>query len=109
MTLPTIAAIEAGGTKFVISVCRGDQLGERIIVPTADPETTLSSVVDAITQELQGDMLSAVGIPSFGPIDIDPISTHLAPLVRRQKGLGGVNLRECFSARLTVQSALSQT
>ena len=97
MTLPTIAAIEAGGTKFVISVCRGDQLGERIIVPTADPETTLSSVVDAITKELQGDTLSAVGIASFGPIDIDPISANFGTIGTTPKeGWGGVNLREYF-------------
>ena len=97
MTLPTIAAIEAGGTKFVISVCRGDQLGERIIVPTADPETTLSSVVNAITQELQGVTLSAVGIASFGPIDIDPISTAFGTIGETPKeGWAGVNLREYF-------------
>jgi len=97
MTLPTIAAIETGGTKFVISVCRGDRLGERIIVPTADPETTLSSVVDAVTQELQGDTLSAVGIASFGPIDIDPISTTFGTIGETPKeGWGGVNLRKYF-------------
>jgi len=97
MTLPTIAAIEAGGTKFVISVCRGDQLGERMIVPTADPETTLSSAVDAITQKLQGDTLSAVGIASFGPIDIDPISTAFGTIGETPKeGWAGVNLREYF-------------
>ena len=97
MTLPTIAAIEAGGTKLVISVCRGDQLGERIIYPTADPGTTLSYVVDAITQELQGDTPSAVGIASFGPIDIDPISTNFGTIGETPKeGWGGVNLREYF-------------
>jgi len=97
MTLPTIAAIEAGGTKFVISVCRGDQLGERMIVPTADPETTLSSAVDAITQKLQRDTLSAVGIASFGPIEIDPISTAFGTIGETPKeGWAGVNLREYF-------------
>ena len=97
MTLPTIAAIEAGGTKFVISVCRGDQLGERMVVPTADPETTLSSVIDAVTQELQGDTLGAVGIASFGPIDIDPVSTSLGKIGATPKqGWAGVNLREYF-------------
>ena len=97
MTLPTIAAIEAGGTKFAISVCRGDRLGERMIVPTADPETTLASVVDAITQELQGDTLSAVGIASFGPIDIDPISTNFGTIGATPKeGWAGVNLRDYF-------------
>ena len=97
MTLPTIAAIEAGGTKFVISVYRGDQLGERIIVPTADPETTLSSVVDTLTTELRGDTLSAVGVASFGPIDIDPTSTTFGTIGETPKeGWAGVNLREYF-------------
>ena len=97
MTLPTIAAIEAGGTKFVISVCRGDQLGKRIIVPTADPKSTLASVVDTVTKELQGDSLDAVGIASFGPLDIDPISTNFGTIGATPKpGWAGVNLRKYF-------------
>ena len=99
MTLPTIAAIEAGGTKFVISLCRGDQLGERMIVPTADPETTLANVVDAINQKLQGDTLSAVGIASFGPIDIDPSSTNFGKIGASPKqGWAGVNCASTSSA-----------
>ena len=97
MTLPTIAAIEAGGTKFVISVCRGNQLGERIVVPTADPDSTLSFAVDTVTQELQGDSLDAVGIASFGPIDVDPTSINFGTIGATPKqGWAGVNLREYF-------------
>ena len=97
MTLPNIAAIEAGGTKFVVSVCRGDRLGERIVIPTADPETTLSSAVDTVTRELQGDSLAAVGIASFGPIDIDPTSTNFGTIGATPKqGWAGINLREYF-------------
>ena len=97
MTLPTIAAIEAGGTKFVLSVCRGDRLGERIVIPTADPETTLSSVVNAVNKELQGDRLSGMGIASFGPIDVSPTSTNFGTIGKTPKpGWVGVNLREYF-------------
>ncbi len=107
MTLPTIAAIEAGGTKFVISVCRGDQLGERMIVPTADAKTTLASVVDAVTQELQGDTPSAVGIASFGPIDIDPTSTNFGTIGATPKpGWTGVNLREYFQGAFNCPVAI---
>ena len=99
MTLPTIAAIEAGGTKFVISVCRGDQLGERMIVPTADPDSTLSSVVDTLTKELRRDTLNAVGIASFGPIDIDPTSANFGTIGATPKpGWSGVNLRDYFQS-----------
>ncbi len=97
MTLPTIAAIEAGGTKFVVSVCRNDRLGERVIVPTADPESTLSSTVDIINEKLQGEVLSAVGIASFGPINVDPISNDFGTIGATPKqGWAGVNLREYF-------------
>ena len=97
MTLPVIAAIEAGGTKFVISVCRGDKLGKRIIVPTADPDSTLSAIVDTVTQALQGNSLDALGVASFGPIDIDPISAKFGSIGETPKqGWAGINLREYF-------------
>ena len=70
-TSKTVAAIEAGGTKFVVAIGRGDQIGPRVTIPTTDPNTTLSAVVDAIKTELDGDALNAIGIASFGPIDID--------------------------------------
>ena len=97
MTRPTIAGIEAGGTKFVISVCRGDRLGERIIIPTTDPETTLSSVANVVDNELNGDSLSAIGIASFGPIDIDPLSAKFGTIGATPKqGWADVNLRDYF-------------
>ena len=97
MTLPTIAAIEAGGTKFVVSVCKGDQLGGRITVPTSDPATTLSSVTDAINHELSRGTLDAVGIASFGPIDVVVTSTTFGTIGTTPKpGWTGVNLREYF-------------
>ena len=52
-TSKTVAAIEAGGTKFVVAIGRGDQIGPRITIPTTDPNTTLSSVVDAIKTNLK--------------------------------------------------------
>lgn len=97
MKLPTIAAIEAGGTKFVISVCRGDQLGKSIIVPTSDPDNTLSSAVAFIETELHGSSLDAVGIASFGPVDVDSTSMSFGAIGSTPKlGWAGVNLRQYF-------------
>lgn len=97
MTLPTIAAIEAGGTKFVISVCRGDQLGQTITVPTSDPDNTLSSAAAFIETELHGGSLDAVGIASFGPIDVDSASMSSGVIGATPKlGWAGVNLRQYF-------------
>lgn len=62
-----IGAIEAGGTKFVCGIGndRGE-IAESISFPTGDPKTTLGRVI-AYFKEKQAD---AIGIGSFGPIDI---------------------------------------
>ena len=97
-TSKTVAAIEAGGTKFVVAIGRGDQIGPRATIPTTDPNTTLSAVVDAIKTELDGDALNAIGIASFGPIDIDKQSQTYGEIGATPKaGWAGVNLQSYFS------------
>jgi fructokinase len=66
-----LGAIEAGGTKFVCAV--GDALGtitDRIQIPTTVPEETMPKVIEFF-QKYQVD---AIGIGSFGPIDVNPES-----------------------------------
>lgn len=61
-------AIEAGGTKFVCAVGNdNDEVIDRVSFPTTTPEETLAKVFDFFDRfELQ-----AIGIGSFGPIDVD--------------------------------------
>lgn len=66
-----IGAIEAGGTKFICGI--GNENGEiedQISFPTEHPEVTLPKVI----QYFQGKQVEAIGIGSFGPIDIRPDS-----------------------------------
>lgn len=64
-------AIEAGGTKFVCAVGNDDfEVVERISFPTTTPEETLMKVFEFFDQY----HLKAIGIGSFGPIDINPKS-----------------------------------
>jgi fructokinase len=63
--------IEAGGTKFVCAV--GDEDGniiERIQIPTTKPTETISKVHDFFKEF----KLNAIGLGSFGPIDVNPLS-----------------------------------
>ncbi len=63
-----LAAIEAGGTKFVCAV--GDEKGnivERIQIPTTVPEETIPRVVEFFRKY----QVDAIGIGSFGPIDVN--------------------------------------
>jgi fructokinase len=62
-----LGAIEAGGTKFVCAV--GDEKGniaERIQIPTTVPGDTIPKVIDFF----KGYPIKAIGIGSFGPIDV---------------------------------------
>jgi fructokinase len=63
-----LGAIEAGGTKFVCAV--GDETGkliDRIQIPTTVPDETMPAVISFFKQY----ELEAIGVGSFGPIDID--------------------------------------
>lgn len=63
-----LAAIEAGGTKFVLAI--GDEKGniiKRESIPTTLPEETFKKVFEFF----DGEEFEAMGIGTFGPIDLD--------------------------------------
>jgi fructokinase len=63
-----LGAIEAGGTKFVCAV--GDDTGkivERIQIPTTVPSETIPQVIAFFKKY----SIEAIGIGSFGPIDVN--------------------------------------
>lgn len=61
-------AIEAGGTKFVCAVSDEQlEIKERVSIPTTTPRETLKQVFDFFDQY----PLKAIGIGSFGPIDVN--------------------------------------
>ncbi|MEG2951319.1 MAG: ROK family protein [Clostridia bacterium] len=66
-----IGALEAGGTKMVLGVFdeQGTEL-ERLTVPTEAPEKTMPKMVDF----LRSFELDALGVGSFGPLDLNPES-----------------------------------
>lgn len=81
------AAIEAGGTKFVCAL--GDAQGrllERIRIPTRDPASTLASTCEwlhAASTRLGN--LHAIGVGSFGPVELDVASPRYGQLLRTPK------------------------
>lgn len=61
-------AIEAGGTKFVCAVSDENfTIKERVSIPTTTPEETMTEVFSFFDQY----ELTAIGIGSFGPIDVN--------------------------------------
>ena len=64
-------AIEAGGTKFVCAVGTGPgDLSDVVSFPTTTPAETLDRAVAYFAAR----DVAAVGIGSFGPVDVDPAS-----------------------------------
>lgn len=67
-----LGAIEAGGTKFVCGI--GNENGEiieKISYPTTTPEETLQLVTDYFKDK----QIEALGVGSFGPIDLNQESS----------------------------------
>ncbi len=69
-------AIEGGGTKFVCAVGRGPHDLSRTEFPTGDdPFRVLTQVTDWLSaQQRERGALQAIGIGSFGPLDLHPDS-----------------------------------
>ena len=70
--------IEAGGTKFVCVVGSGpDDIRADARIPTTSPDETLGAVLRFFrAQAAQHGPLSAIGIGSFGPVDLHPASSR---------------------------------
>lgn len=69
--MATIGAVEAGGTKIVCGI--GNERGEileRVQFPTESPDVTVTRIV----QYFRDHPVEAIGIGSFGPIDVNPAS-----------------------------------
>ena len=66
-------AIEAGGTKFVCAVGTVPEDLTVTQLPTTSPEATVGSAVTFLKEHSDG-RLQAVGIGSFGPVDLSPSS-----------------------------------
>lgn len=66
-----IGALEAGGTKMVCAVGKEDgSILDQISIPTRGPEETLADIIGYFKDK----DISALGVASFGPVDVKPSS-----------------------------------
>lgn len=72
-----IGAIEAGGTKFVCAVgTEKGKIEKKVIIPTKTPDQTMKQVIGFFLEFHKKKKLAAIGIASFGPLEINPKSKH---------------------------------
>ena len=83
MTKPRFGAIEAGGSKFLCASGTGpDDLSDVVRIPTTGPDQTLGKVIDHFRQ-IAG--LAAVGVASFGPVEVDKASPQWGSILATPK------------------------
>ncbi len=100
MDAPLIGLVEAGGTKFVLGVATSkDDVRATTRIPTTTPTETMGAVLDWFAS--QGP-LSAIGVASFGPLDLDPASPDWGHITSTPKpGWSGADLAGPFARRFS--------
>ncbi len=92
---PLYGGVESGGTKIVCLVGSGpDDVRAETSFPTEGPDVTLDRIAAFFSdsQQQHGDV-AAIGIASFGPVDLDPDSPNFGHVTRTPKpGWSGVDV-----------------
>lgn len=96
-----LGAIEAGGTKFVLALGSSpEDILARETIPTTDPATTLAQAAAWLTSQGK---LTALGIGSFGPVELDPTSPRWGLITNTPKaGWHDCDIAGFFRERLGV-------
>lgn len=104
-----LAAVEAGGTKFVCGV--GDLAGgsrRTVRIATRDPASTLAEVVAFFSDALESGLsIGAIGVGSFGPLQLDRRADDFGRITATPKpGWQGVDIPARLRAALGVPVAI---
>lgn len=96
--------IEAGGTKWVCAVGNGpSDVRGTTTFPTTSPDETIARAVDFFAGNGR---LDAIGIGSFGPIDVQPVSPTWGRITTTPKaGWADVDVASALGAALAVPVA----
>ena len=101
-----LAGLDAGGTTFKCGLAMADgKLITQERFPVSTPAETIASCVEFFRTRANaaGQTISALGIASFGPIDIDGSSPDYGTIMNTPKpGWSNTNLRRAFADALKV-------
>jgi len=97
-------AIEAGGTKFVCMVGSGPKdIRAEVRFATTTPTETIGRAAVFFKQHAQDVNLSAIGVGSFGPVDLDPASPTFGYITTTPKpGWANANIVGMLKAELDI-------
>lgn len=102
-----VAGVELGGTKCVCTLA--DAAGavlDQHSLPTGAPEETLAAIADVLARWQRGPGFTALGIASFGPVDLDPASPTWGYITSSPKpGWQGIDVARRLSAPFGLDAA----
>jgi len=103
-TKKVFAGIDAGGTSFKCILADDNRnVIKQISVPTSVPQDTLEQCIEFFRSAGGEYKIIALGIASFGPLDIDPRSKNYGTYLPGPKsGWAGVNLHDIFKTALRI-------
>lgn len=82
-----IAGVELGGTKSIAVLAEGSRITHRFAVPTTSPESTLAALCDQLTVWRDSVGFSALGIATFGPVQLSAESKTFGRILATPKPL----------------------
>ena len=102
------AGVELGGTKCVAILAAGpNEIAARESVPTTTPEETLGRITELLGTWRSREGFGALGIASFGPLDLDATSPNYGRITNTPKpGWAGADIRGRLSAAAVVPVAI---
>lgn len=94
-----LAGVELGGTKCVCILASGpEDIREEVVIETTTPDATLSAI-RAVLGRWQRAGFAAVGVASFGPLELDPNAPRYGRIVNTPKpGWSDADVRTPFLA-----------
>ena len=105
---PLYAGAELGGTKCVLILARGpDDIVAREQIPTGQPEGTLGAIEQALAAWQSEHQFAALGIGSFGPLDLDLSSSGYGRITSTPKpGWRGASVLDRLSKAAGVPAGI---
>jgi fructokinase len=104
---PLIAGIELGGTKCICTLGSGpDEVVSEARIATTTPQETLGAIEAIIDGWVRDHDVAAIGIASFGPLELDPRSDQFGYITATTKpGWPGTSVAQRFAHRYALPIA----
>lgn len=107
MSRSTVIGVELGGTKAIAVLAQGATLLERHTLATTTPDETLGALRARIDQWLGEHQVAALGIATFGPVQLDRAKAdHGAILATPKPGWSGAQVARFLTRGLELPWAI---